>query len=265
METIYHASGRDRWLVAFETTVKGIDNIVWHCREEWMIIFPMALMLAYMSFTLQLSPTFPYFRHQPLSKSAAVSPATQYGPLLPLHNRRKELLVAGQDLFKPNFSLSPSQSASSSSRSPPHLPSRPSPLRQSFSHDGEVQELELGSPSKTSYLSPLTSYFATQSHIATTTAIPTQFQNQSNGDQQNDGFCVPATLIDSTPVEPSLRTRPNAQPKKAKSMDNFRATLFPLLEVDELEDSPEATKAVWKTGRKYSHRLTAKQRARSMV
>lgn len=230
-----------------------------------MIIFPLALMLAYMSFTLQLSSTFPYFRHQPLSKSAAASLATQYGPLLPLHQRRKESLVTGQVLFKPNFTLSTTSCGSSSSRSPPHLPSRPSPLRQSFSHDEDVQELTLSGPSKTSYFSPLTSYFASQSHTSTTTAIPTQLQNQCNGDQQNDRVGGPTTLLNSTTVEPSLRTRPNAQPRKAKSIDNFRATLFPLLEVDELEDSPEATKAIWKTGRRYSHRLTAKQRARSMV
>ncbi|KAJ9127057.1 hypothetical protein QFC24_001289 [Naganishia onofrii] len=234
-------------------------------REEWMIILLLALMLAYMSFTLQLSPSFPYFRHQPLSRSVSASLATQNGSLLPLHQRRKESLTAGKDLFTPNFTLSASQTGSASSRSPPHLPSRPSPLRQSFSNDEDVEGMMLSSASKTSYFSPLTSYFVPQSRTSTTTAIPTQFQNQSNGDQQNDGVPGPATLLDSVPGEASLRTRPNAQPKKAKSMDNFRATLFPLLEVDELDDSPEATKAVWKTGHRYSYRLTAKRRARSMV
>ncbi|KAJ9098604.1 hypothetical protein QFC21_004251 [Naganishia friedmannii] len=223
-------------------------------------------MLAYMSFTLQLTPAFPYFRHVPLSKSAAVSPVAQYGSLLPLHQHRKASLTAGQDVFKLNFTLSALQSGSAPSRSPPHLPSRPSPLRQSFSLDDPVQELALSTLTKTFYFSPLTSYFVAQSHTSITTAIPTHYQSQPNGDQQNDAAQGQGTLIpESTPGEPSLRPRPNAQPKKAKSMDNFRATLFPLLEVDEVEDSPDATKAVWKTGRRSSYRLTTKQRARSMV
>jgi hypothetical protein len=39
METIYDTAGRDKWLVAFEQTVRSIDSILWHCVSLALLFF----------------------------------------------------------------------------------------------------------------------------------------------------------------------------------------------------------------------------------
>lgn len=228
-----------------------------------MILLPLAFILAYLSYTLQYSPTFPYFKHMPLYRKPKLSEQKQQGLLLPLHKPRRKSLPAGRPLFAPDFTISSMSlyKASSSGNSPLYIPPRPSPLRKSFT-DGDCLDSDVTCGlRKTSYFSPLAPQL---SHVPTssTSAVAPQLQRQNATNDTtvfaSQGLEGVSFTVESPPGPP---TRSNCRPKKAKSLDNFRSSLFPLWETDESEDVPATTQPAANLDGKPGRRLLGKKRA----
>jgi hypothetical protein len=195
----------------------------------------MASILAYLSYTLQLSTTFPYFTHLPLHNTTNSGNWASCGPALPLHKSDKTRRPAGYRLFSSDFAFCPTTTPIPSSRCKPsnHVPARPSPLRKSFTQsDHRRPDLGLASRNpawKTAYFSPLTSCFEQEQELAPShdaTAVE---------DESLDITSPFAADEDTSHDTASCRPRSRYRPKKAKSMDNFRTTLFPLWETDETQ------------------------------
>lgn len=196
----------------------------------------MALILAYLSYTLQLSTTFPYFTHVPLHNTIKSGNWQTYGPTLPLHKSDKTRRPAGSRLFSSDFTFCPTSTSNSSSRCipPNHVPARPSPLRKSFTQ-GDHLRPDLGRAScstgrKTTYFSPLTPCFAQEQDL------PPASHDAASIDAESLDITSPFAADEDLAYDTaSCRPRSRYRPKKAKSMDNFRTTLFPLWETDETQ------------------------------
>ncbi|KAJ9113803.1 hypothetical protein QFC20_001830 [Naganishia adeliensis] len=264
METIYDTTGRDKWLVAFEQTVRSIDSILWHCQEEWVILLPLAFVIAYLSYTLQYTPTFPYFKHLPLYRNTALFADRQQGVVLPLHKQRAKSLSAQRPLFAPGFtvSLASPHYGSSDRDSSLYIPPRPSPLRSYFTESDSAGQVVTCGLRKTVYLSPLAHQFSGDAHASVSSAIAPQLQRQSPTSNtaysaSEDVFREFATPLGIVP----LPSRNSCRPKKAKSFDNFRSTLFPLWEAEESEDLSTTIRPEVTFERQAGRRLLGKKRA----
>ncbi|GHJ87342.1 hypothetical protein NliqN6_3744 [Naganishia liquefaciens] len=243
MDTIYETAGRDKWLVAFERIVFGIDSVLWHCHEEWIIILPVALILAYLSYTLQISSTFPYFTHLPLYDTASSGNRCPGALPLPLHKTDRGPRSAAPPPFASDFTFCPMsiQSPLWRCNTPSHVPARPSPLRKSFTQNDSVPPQRVVASRKTSYFSPLAPFFSEE--IAPTSSAILQSSNpclnMTNTITNTESTCdfnLPfANAGTSSASDLSSRPRCRRPPKKAKSMDNFRTTLFPVLESDDVQ------------------------------
>lgn len=287
METIYDTTGRDKWLVAFEQTVRSIDSILWHCvslalpcsrtrtdsgepsqQEEWVILLPLAFVIAYLSYTLQYTPTFPYFKHLPLYRNTALFADRQQGVLLPLHKQRAKSLSAQRPLFAPGFtvSLASPYYGSSDRDSSLYIPPRPSPLRSSFTESDSTGQVVTCGLRKTVYLSPLAHQFSGDAHASASSAIAPQLQRQSPTSNtahsaSEDVFREFATPLGSPLGIVPLPSRNSCRPKKAKSFDDFRSTLFPLWEAEESEDLSMTIRPEVTFERQAGRRLLGKKRA----
>lgn len=260
METMYETAGRDKWMVAFERIVRSIDSVLWHCvsgsgsmanqfvptthsaqqHEEWVVILPMALILAYLSYTLQLSTTFPYFTHLPLCDTASSGNRRSSVTPLPLYKAVKSR-SDGSLLFASDFTIRPTTAHTPLWRrnTPSHVPARPSPLRKSFTQNDSVRP-HMDLACKTSYFSPHTP--CSEKPVPASFALP-QLANRCLA--MDDAMTIAGAISDitstfagsegSSACAASSRVRSRGPPKKAKSMDNFRTTLFPLLETDEAQ------------------------------
>lgn len=240
-------------------------------QQEWAILLPLAFIVTYLLHTLHYTPTFPYFKHLPLycNTTLFVEDGSQ-GVLLPLHKKRANSLPSHRSLFKPGFTVSPVSTCNGTADrdSSPYTPSRPSPLRSSFT-ETDIWDAGTCGLRRTVYMSPLTPQFSGDIHASATSAIAPQLQRQSPGTSATLSAAEEAFLDNDVPNAPPFNVVPpsarNAcRPKKAKSFDNFRSTLFPLWEIEEADDSSSTMPSVVSDATsktKAGRRLLGKRRA----
>lgn len=237
-------------------------------QEEWVILLALAFIIAYLSYTLQYTPTFPYFKHLPLYRNTSLFADRQQRVLLPLHKQRAKSLSAQRPLFAPGFTLSSASSYNGDRDSSLYIPPRPSPLRSSFTESDSVAQAGTCGLRKTVYLSPLMPQFSDDVivSVSASSAIAPQLQRQSSTGNtahsaSQEVFREFAMPLGSPLANVHVPTRNSCRPKKAKSFDNFRSTLFPLWEAEESEDSPTTIRPEGTFERQAGRRLLGKKRA----